>query len=221
MSFEKFKKLLRRKISIYHIILAFLLIFVAPFVIIKLIYKKISTAAENKIYYSAKEIPYCKVGLVLGCSPNAFLGSRIKAAAELFNNNKVDYLLVSGDNGRKDYDEPTVMKNALMNSGVPEDRIVCDYAGFRTLDSIIRAKEIFQLEKLIVISQKFHVERALYIADHKGIEATGYCADDVPGYMERMLAREHLSRAMAVFDILVNRQPKFLGEKIQIGNSQK
>ena len=127
-------------------------------------------------------------------------------------------ILVSGDNSRRDYDEPTDMKEALVEAGLPEDRIHCDYAGFRTLDSVVRAKDVFLLDRFVVVSQEFHVERALYIAKELGIEAYGYPARDVGGKAGmKTKAREDLARVKAVLDMkLLNTQPKFRGEPVPI-----
>jgi SanA protein len=129
------------------------------------------------------------VALVLGCSPtvgggytNPFFATRIQAAAELFRLGKVDYLLVSGDNRRRDYDEPSAMKEALVAAGVPQNRIYCDYAGRRTLDSVVRAGDVFGQGNIIVVSQEFHNQRAIFIAQHRGIDAIGFNAPDVDRY---------------------------------------
>jgi SanA protein len=120
--------------------------------------------------------------------------------------------LVSGDNSQKDYDEPTDFKKDLIAKGIPEDRIFLDYAGFRTLDSIVRAKEVFGQTSITIISQKFHNQRAIYIAKQFGIDAIGFNAKDV--YNSHF--REYLARSKASLDLVFNVQPKFLGEKIVI-----
>ena len=136
--------------------------------------------AKDKNYDSVEEVPYNKVGLVLGTSKyslqgqNLFYRARIRAAVELFNAKKVDYLLISGDNGTKYYNEPKTIKQDLIANGIPSDRIVLDYAGFRTLDSVVRAKEVFQVKEMTIISQQFHNERALFIASTKDIKAVAF-----------------------------------------------
>jgi SanA protein len=128
-------------------------------------------------------LPHRKVALVLGCSPklrdgstNYFFIFRMDAGAKLIKNGNVDYLLVSGDNRRRDYDEPTAMKEALIARGVAPDRIVCDYAGLTTLDSVVRAKAIFGQAEITIVSQRFHTERAIYLARAYGVDAIGYNA---------------------------------------------
>lgn len=164
-------------------------------------------------------------GLVLGCAKllpdgrhNLYFQYRVDAAAELYHAGLIRHLIVSGDNSRKDYDEPTDMKAALVAKGIPADRIHCDYAGFRTLDSVVRAKEIFQQDRIIVVSQQFHAQRAVYLARHHGIDAVGFAARDVPtnaGLRTRL--RENLARVRAVLDIHVLRTaPKFLGDPVPL-----
>ena len=182
-------------------------------------------ASAGRTYSDPAAIPENRVGLVLGCVPqipgrgdNLFFVRRMDAAAELFRAGKVQYLLVSGDNHVKTYDEPAAMRAALIERGVPEDRIVCDYAGLRTLDSVVRARAVFGQNKLTIISQPFHNQRAIFIASRRGIDAVGFNAADVHGAASWKTAlREHLARIKAVLDVtLLNRQPRHLGEPIEI-----
>jgi SanA protein len=122
----------------------------------------------------------------------------------------VKHLLVSGDNHSKNYDEPTDMKNYLVSLGVPKEAITLDYAGFRTFDSMIRAKLIFGLTKFTIVSQEFHNQRALFICDQLGIEAVAFNAKD--GYRGTgSLTREYFAKSKAVLDFLLGTEPKFLG----------
>lgn len=166
-----------------------------------------------------------RVALVLGCSPttrdgrpNLYFVHRIDAAAELFHAGLVDQVLVSGDNGSTDYDEPSAMKEALVTRGLPPSSIVQDFAGFRTLDSIVRAREIFGQSRLLVVSQRFHAARAIYLADHSGIEAEGFAAADVlTAKGTRTRIREALARVATLVDIhLIGTEPRFLGPKIEM-----
>jgi SanA protein len=185
---------------------------------------KISYDSNPYIFSSSKNIPKQKVGVLLGTSkqlkngyPNQYFVNRIDAASELFHTGKIEYIIVSGDNSEKNYNEPEDMKNALIEKGVPEDKIILDYAGFRTFDSVIRAKEIFGQTALIIISQKFHNQRAIYIARKNGIEAYGYNAGDVKKYGGlKTKAREYLARTNVFIDQIIGKKPKFLGEKITI-----
>jgi SanA protein len=186
----------------------------------------IARAARNKTYTSLDQLPYRRVGLVLGCPRripggwlNPFFENRIAAAAELYYNGKVDYLVVSGDNHVHEYDEPRDMKNALLEKGVPLDHIYLDYAGFRTLDSVVRVKEIFGQTKVTIISQHFHNLRAIFLAEHRGIDAIGFDAPDVaPEYGWKTESREQFAKVKALLDIYVfHKQPHFLGQEIAIG----
>ncbi len=179
----------------------------------------VSYKAKGLNYNDIDTIPKNKVGLVLGASKyapsgniNLFYKYRVEAAVDLYKAGKIDYILVSGDNGRKGYDEPTDFKNDLIEKGIPAERIFLDYAGFRTLDSIVRAKEIFGQNSITIISQRFHNQRAIYIAQHFEIDAVAYNAKDV----YKTPAREYLARAKASLDVLFNVEPKFLGDKIVI-----
>jgi SanA protein len=183
--------------------------------------------AGTKVFRNAFAIPHKRVALVLGCAPvlgggmpNGFFENRMDAAARLFRAGKADYLLLSGDNHSVDYDEPTAMKQALIDRGVPEERLVLDYAGFSTSDSIIRAKKVFGVDDLCVVSQPDHIMRAIYIADHHGVDAIGFAAGEIAvRYSWRTRVRESLARVRTLFDVHVwDRQPHFLGPRIPIGN---
>lgn len=184
----------------------------------------VKTSASGKLYVSIEEIPHNKVGLVLGTSPylksgypNHYFTYRIEATIELYRADKIDFILVSGDNGSVYYDEPSEFKKKLIEGGIPENKIYLDYAGFRTLDSVVRAKEIFGQESFTLISQAFHNERAVYLAEKHNIDAIGFNAKDVmikKGFKTQL--REYFARTKAVIDINLGIQPKFLGEKIKI-----
>ncbi len=210
------KKIRFKKFLGISLILMFIFIIVANYAVEK--------AAQNRIYSNIEQIPYNKVGLVLGTSKylrngqlNAYFYFRIKTAADLYKHHKIDYILVSGDNGNTNYNEPEDFKNALIELGVPANRIFLDFAGFRTLDSVVRAKEIFGQKKFTVISQKFHNERAVFLAKHFDIDAIGFNAKDVNSFggLKTQL-REYLARAKAVWDIFWGVQPKFGGKPIEI-----
>jgi SanA protein len=136
---------------------------------------------------------------------------------------KVRYLLVSGDNHRRGYDEPTAMRDALIARAVPRERIVLDYAGFRTLDSIARAKDVFGQSHVIIVSQRFHNERALYLAQALGLFGVAYNAKDVPGARgDVTFMREPLARLRAVLDVRVlHTRPKYEGVRVEIGRGDE
>ena len=165
-----------------------------------------------------------EVALVLGTAKilgngkvNLFYKYRIQKAVELYNSGKIKFFVVSGDNGSKDYDEPTLMKSDLIKAGIPATRIFCDYAGFSTIDSVLRMKLIFQQTTFYIISQKFHVDRALYIAQRNGLKAKGIFAKDVPDWYSPYLKyREKLARVKAVFEVLTGKTPYYAGKPIKI-----
>ena len=185
----------------------------------------IENNSRGKTFNHADDIDKKKVGLVLGTTKylnngtvNLYFKHRINATVELYESGKIDFVLVSGDNGSKDYDEPSDFKDELISRGIPEDRIFLDYAGFRTLDSVVRAKEIFGQDELVIISQRFHNERAIFIAEKHGIAAVGFNAKDVSSrYGLRVQIREYLARVKVYVDVIFRVKPKFLGEKIEIG----
>lgn len=181
-------------------------------------------AGKGVLFDDVSDVPKQRAGLVFGCSEklgardNLYFKYRIQAASELWHAGKVDFLIVSGDNRVKNYNEPVAMRRALVKAGVPVDRIVCDYAGLRTLDSVVRAKKIFGLTEVTFVSQKFQNERAAYIAKANGMKVFGYNARDVEGYAARKTEdREVLARVKMWLDVNVtDKQPRHLGEKEEV-----
>ena len=185
----------------------------------------IASNAGDKTFDTVSKCPATKVGLVLGTSKNnrsgsdnAYFTNRITAVVELYQAGKIEYILVSGDNGSADYDEPTDMKNALIEKGIPEEKIYLDHAGFRTLDSMERALKVFGQKEVIVISQRFHNERAIYLGEHFGMTVYGYNAKDVKkmgGF--KTYVREKFARMKVFWDIVFGVNSTFLGEPVKIG----
>lgn len=181
--------------------------------------------AKGRLYDDMDAIPHRKVGVVLGTSPynarggpNLYYRNRMSAAAQLYAEHKIDYILVSGDNRRHDYNEPEYMRGSLMALGVPDSVIVLDYAGFRTFDSMVRAKKVFGQDSITVISQAWHNERAVYIAMHHDLDAIGFNATDIrhrKSYLKNH-TREILAKTKVVLDLFFNKQPKFLGDPVSI-----
>ena len=176
-------------------------------------------------YRNINDIPYNKVGVVLGTNPisrysgrrNPYYDYRIEAAVALYNAGKVVRILISGDNRHKSYSEPDLMKTDLVKAGIPEQHIYLDFAGFRTLDTIVRAKKVFGLDEFTIISQKFHNERAICLAKWQEISAIGFNARDVSVRAGlKVHIRECLSRVKLIIDMLIDKQPHFLGEKIEL-----
>jgi SanA protein len=180
--------------------------------------------ADGKTFSSIDKIPYNRVGVLLGTSKyrkkkihNLYFDYRIEAASALFHAGKIDFIIVSGDNRKEDYDEPEQMMVDLMALGVPEQKIFKDKAGIRTLDSVIRAKKVFGLNKFTIISQKFHNERAIYIAEKNGLDVIGFNAQDVTkSYGFKTNLREKMARVKVVLDIIFGIQPKVLEKKVVV-----
>lgn len=202
----------------------FLLLFVAGIIFIAWSNYSIKKDSAPFVSYHIADVPETKTAVLLGTGknlsngmPNAYFYNRIQAASDLYKSGKIKYVIVSGDNSTKDYNEPEDMQLALMQYGIPKERIFLDHAGFRTLDSVIRAKDIFGQTNLIIISQKFHNERAVFLARKNGMEAFGYNAQDVNKYAGlKTNLREYLAKSKAYWDLLFNVEPKFGGEKILI-----
>ena len=183
----------------------------------------ISNKFSSRIHDNIADVPFGYTALVLGTSsklssgqPNLYFENRMNAATMLYHSGKVDKIIVSGDNSEIYYNEPRDMKNALIEMGVHPDDIILDYAGFRTFDSVVRVKEVFGQNKIVVVSQKFHIQRALFIAEAKGIEAIGFVSED-PNTTIKTKLREYPARVKAFLDCYIIRtKPRFLGEPIDI-----
>ncbi|WP_118949576.1 SanA/YdcF family protein [Taibaiella helva] len=184
----------------------------------------VTGSTRKQLYSDVQQVPHNKVGLLLGTTKflkggwiNYYYQYRIDAAVALFQAGKIDFILISGDNGTEHYNEPETMQADLIARGIPKEKIFLDYAGFRTLDSILRCREVFGESKVTVISQPFHNQRAIFIANHKEVAAIGFNARDVNRYGGlRTQAREKLARVKMLLDLLFDKQAKFYGEKIKI-----
>ena len=168
-------------------------------------------------------LPHRQVGVVLGTAKyyrtgvyNQYYLYRIQGALNAYNSGKVNYLLLSGDNAMSSYNEPMTMRRDLIKAGVDPQDIVLDYAGFRTLDSIVRTRKVFDTNDFIIITQRFHCERALFIALHMGIQAQCYAVPS-PKNMLSVRFREVGARLGALADLYVmKREPRFLGPLVPI-----
>jgi len=209
-----------------HIVKWLFLIFIVTLITVVLIDSSISQQAQSRIFNDIKKVPVKKAALVLGTAKyrvgggkNYFYVYRIRAAAALFKAGKVKAIVVSGDSSTKYYDETRKMKKDLIKAGVPSKYIILDLLGMRTLDSVVRAEAIFDLKDYIIVSQKFHLERALFIAKVKGQNVIGFMAKDIPGTTAayRMKAREYLARTKAFLDVyILHTDPKFYGKKEKV-----
>lgn len=184
----------------------------------------INSSTDSYLYDDITKLPNNRVALLLGTSKktrngsdNQYFQKRIKAATELYKSGKIEFIVVSGDNSRKEYNEPLDMMVALVMNGIPSDKIYLDYAGFRTFDSVVRMNKIFGQSKFTIISQDFHNRRAIYIARSTNMEAIGYNADPVTAYTGfKTNMRELVAKLWVFIDLAIDKQPKFLGERIEI-----
>ncbi|HMJ68510.1 MAG TPA: ElyC/SanA/YdcF family protein [Cyclobacteriaceae bacterium] len=184
-------------------------------------------STSDKVFSSTDALPTNGVAVVLGTShklasgkPNPFFEYRIKMAATLYASGKVRHFIVSGDNRTRYYNEPLEMKKALVKSGVPDSVITLDYAGLRTLDTIVRCKEIFGQDTITIITQPFHCYRALFISNYYNMNAVAVMTEDPnPDSAVRVRIREYFARARAVLDLYVFKTPpRHLGDKEPIKN---
>ncbi|AET15852.1 protein SanA [Pasteurella multocida 36950] len=187
-------------------------------VLLVLIDQAIGFYVRKNIYTDINKLPYRPYGVVLGTSKyfekntlNLFYHNRLLAAHEVFSARKIDYLLLSGDNRTNQYNEPRNMFKDLRKMGIAAEFMYMDFAGFRTLDSVIRAQQVFKAHSFTIITQKFHCERALFIAKYHNIDAICFAADYPQGhYFVRF--REFFARILVILDILMEKEPYFLGE---------
>lgn len=209
--------LIARHLIKYGILLVLLAVFLS--------HSLVRGAAEGQIFTDVSDVPVSSAALVLGTSrysrsgtPNRFFIARMDAAAELIDAGRADVLVVSGDNSSSSYNEPAAMMAALRDRGVFADRLIPDYAGLRTLDSVLRMHRVFQQDRFVIVSQRFHVERAIFIAEAHGIKAYGYAADDASGMAQLSVQmREYAARVQAVLDVyLFDTEPQFSGPSVPI-----
>lgn len=182
-------------------------------------------STEDLVYSDLEKLPEHRIALVLGTSyrsvgggPNPFFQKRIEMAARLYAIGKIDHFILSGDNSTKYYNEPLEMEKALIRKGVPASAITLDFAGLRTLDSVVRSKKIFGQNKITIITQPFHCYRALFISRYYDMDAVAMVAD-APDLDQtfKVHLREYLARTKAVLDLYVFKtDPRFLGEKEEI-----
>ncbi|MDA0166127.1 YdcF family protein [Solirubrobacter ginsenosidimutans] len=170
------------------------------------------------------KVPHAQAALILGAQvyrdgkPSIMLADRVTAGAELYKAGRVDKLLLSGDHSRKDYDEVGTMRRLLLAQGIPAQDIFTDHAGFDTWDSAQRARRVFDVQSAVVVTQKFHMARALYDARRAGLKVTGYAADrrDYGRVMRRLEVREAAARVKTLGDAITGANPHFLGTEIPI-----
>ncbi len=184
--------------------------------------------SKRYIYSDIRRVPSCYTALVLGAhvsdsgNPSDILKDRLNTAIELYKNNKISRFLVSGDHGRVVYDEAKAMKDFLIEQGIDSSDIFMDHAGFDTYNSIERAKRIFEITDVIIVTQEFHLNRALYIARKKNLVAYGITADKrLYKSIKYLKFREKIAVLKAFFEVMINREPHFSGDIIPITADSK
>jgi len=201
------------------------LFFVAGITAIVAINIFVSDATDRLIFESQNELPKANVAIIFGAGikgnkPGRYLKDRLDAGISLYKNNKVQKLLLSGDNGNDAHDELTVMKLYCFEKGVDTTKIYIDYAGFDSYSTMYRAKKIFKVDTAILVSQKYHLNRCVYIGEKLGVKSYGYAADkgEYKG-LKYYSFREYFSIAKSYFDVARNRKPRFLGETVAISGA--
>ena len=208
--------------KIKKVILPFIILCLIAIAIIWVTNSKVKAKTEGVIYTNLANVPKTKVVIIFGAGingdkPSRYLKDRLDAGIALYKNNKVDKILLSGDNGRDEHDELTVMKLYCYENGVDTNKIYIDYAGFDSYSTMYRAKHIFKVDTAILVSQKYHLNRCVYLGDKLGVKSYGYSSDQgvYPGYKYYSF-REKLSITKSVFDVMRGRKPKYLGETVDI-----
>lgn len=217
---------MKKNLFIKPILWATLAVAALVIVIVAACYIIVVVNASGRTYEDANAIPHNRYGMLLATSPlnlsgerNYYFDNRINAAVELYRAGKVDTIIASGGNyvGTHKYgcDEPAAIRDSLVSRGIPADRIILDYEGTRTLNSVVKAKEIYKIDSLTFISQKYHNERAIYQADHYGLHTIGYNAPPSPilKYRIKNTLREYLARPKMFLDLTLGSKPKFAGTR--------
>lgn len=217
------KKIIKR---ILIITISILLVLTTGITALFLINSHVKKSVEARIISEsvAAELDDFDCIIVLGCGvkndvPSAMLADRLSVGISLYKSGASASIIMSGDHGRVDYDEVNVMKQYAIDEGVPSEDIFMDHAGFSTYESIVRAKEIFEAERILIVTQQYHLYRALYIAEHFGLEAYGVSADlqSYRGQQTREF-REILARNKDFFSSIIKPKPTYLGEAIPVQN---
>ena len=217
------KRLNRMRINLFDTTITMLLVMFIGLSTLVEINHEVESKSSGLIYSDIQSIPEAYTGLVLGAGVYAdgtlslMLQDRVDTIIDLYNAKKITRILVSGDHGEVNYDEVNSIKRYLLNKGVPGEDIFLDHAGFDTYDSIYRAKEIFGVTDIIIVTNEFHLPRAMYIADSINLKAYGLIADrrEYEG-IKFSETRERFASIKGFFDIKTNASPTFLGDKIPI-----
>lgn len=184
--------------------------------------------SHNFIHKDFSKVPNCHTGIILGAFinqkgvPSYALRDRLETGISLYKEKKIKRILLSGDHGTKEYDEVNHMKNYLVKNGIPTKDIFLDHAGFDTYQTMVRAKKVFLVKNAIVITQAFHLPRAVYLAKSQGLIAYGMRADKRKYHRAKWYEiREVLARIKAFLEVVTNKKPTYLGEEISIYDESK
>jgi len=215
---KKFKKYLKKVVLIC--VIGVGIIFVVNWYILK--------STKGQIFYEQDKLPEKQTALLLGARVYSdgrlshVMQDRAETAIEIYKLGKVRKILISGDHGTSEYDEVNTIKDYLLRKGVKSEDVFTDHAGFDTYDSIYRARDIFEVDSMVIVTQKFHLPRAVYIANSLGVESVGIVADKrIYIDKERSAIRESIARIKASLNVIFNAQSKFLGDSIPIvGDSE-
>ena len=200
----------------------FLIVICIVLIILLCINFYVKEATKNQLVSDYSSLNNIDCIIILGAGvrnnrPSLMLEDRLQKGLELYNNNVSSKIIVSGDHGRKDYDEVNIMKEFLTHNNVSSSDIFMDHAGFSTYDSIYRAKEIFRTKKIVIVSQEYHLYRALFIADKLGLEAYGVKAEPKEYYGDSFREiREVIARIKDFFKVIIKPKPRYLGETIPV-----
>ncbi len=213
--------------KIKRFVLVVVVLCVVALVVVVITNSNVTAKTDSVIFTELKDVPRTKVAIIFGAGingdqPSRYLKDRLDAGISLYKNHKVDKILLSGDNGRDEYDELSVMKLYCQKNGIDTAKIYIDYAGFDSYSTMYRAKYIFNVDTAILVSQKYHLNRCVYLGDKLGIKSFGYSADRgvYPGY-KYYAFREKLSVTKAVLDVMRNRKPKYLGKQVDVNGKSR
>jgi SanA protein len=218
-----------RLVQFFHILLKTILFSIFAVLLVLLISNLIIVVStHDAVFYQIDDVEPHNVAVVLGTSrylrsgqSNPWFNNRITAAAQLYHSGKVKYFILSGDNRTVNYNEPEQMRREMRKNNVPDSVMYLDYAGLRTLDSMVRSREIFGQDTIIIVSQRFHNQRAVFLARAHNIYAVGYNAVNPEEYnTTKVMFREVFARVKVFIDLITRKQPRFLGEKVPIDGLQ-
>jgi len=187
----------------------------------------VKSDAEDKIITpeQAEKLDDVDCIIVLGCyvddtEPSPMLEDRLKVGIQLYNMGVSSKILMSGDHGQEDYDEVNAMKQYAIDNDIPSENIFMDHAGFSTYESMYRAKEIFKAEKVVIVTQKYHLYRSIYVAEELGLEAYGV-SSDLQNYIRQSSydMREILARDKDFFQTIIKTKPTYLGDEIPVSGN--